>query len=430
LSPKKFKFRLTFLAKFTLITFALAVVTASALAFTLVRAHRQAVEQDESINAAGEIVATLSPSLEKLAGSLPDDPGVQLALQNGVATGLRHQFVSGIRIYAPNGTAIYPASSVPDPEGVAAALHSEDVSFRTGRTVDGLPVRIEYAPFASHGRIVAVLAIELSLDQMRSQADAEQRIVVLATGGAIAIIFVALVAQAAGASRELERRRRTAENTFSQTLGLLADSLELRDPYTAGHSRRVSEYSRELARALHLKPREIEVIAHAALLHDIGKIGIPDSVLLKPTGFNEHDRAVISRHPILGAQILSNITSMEDVVPCVLHHHERIDGNGYPGKLVAESIPIGARVIAVADTFDAMTTDRPYRRALSVEIALTEMQRITGTQLDLTLVARFIDIVRSGRIVPPPPATDESDLVFGPQAGLRGLPNLRDVKRA
>ncbi len=420
-------FRLTFLAKFTLVTFALAVVTASALAFTLVRAHRQALEQDESINAAGEIVARLSPALEALAVAPANDPAVRQRLQAGVEAGLRHQFVSGVRVYAPDGKPLFPETAAPDPEGVAAALQSEDFSFRAGRTSDGLPVRIEYAPYASHGRIVAVIAIELSLDQMHSQAAGEERIVILATGGAIAIIFVALVAQAAGASRELERRRRAAENTFSQTLGLLADSLELRDPYTAGHSRRVMEYSRELARAVHLSPRELEVVSHAALLHDIGKIGIPDGVLLKPTILDERDRAIIGRHPVLGAQILANVTSMEDVVPCVLHHHERIDGNGYPGKLLGDSIPIGARIIAVADTFDAMTTDRPYRRALSIEVTLAEMQRITGSQLDLTLVARFIELVRAGRIVPPPPAAEGNEPVFGPQTALKGLPTLKGV---
>jgi putative nucleotidyltransferase with HDIG domain len=202
---------------------------------------------------------------------------------------------------------------------------------------------------------------------------------------------------------------------------VLAETLELRDPYTAGHSRRVAEYSQELARAISLSTRDIDIIGHAAMLHDLGKIGIPDAVLLSQHKLDSRERAIISRHPVLGAQIIGGIASMEDVVPCVMHHHERIDGTGYPGRLVADAIPLGARVIAVADAFDAMTTDRPYRRALSIDAAVIEMQRTAGTQLDPNLVRVFIEIVRAGKILPPPPAADGAELVFGPKYGLHSV---------
>jgi len=148
-----------------------------------------------------------------------------------------------------------------------------------------------------------------------------------------------------------------------------------------------------LALDLRLPPVECDTIEHAALLHDLGKIGIPDAVLLKPAALTESERLVIGSHPTIGADIIRTCGTMDDVVPCVLHHHERIDGRGYPDKLRAEAIPRGARVIAVCDSFDAMTTDRPYRRALPVPTALAELHRVAGTQLDRTYVRAFEGVV-------------------------------------
>ncbi|HXP94574.1 MAG TPA: HD-GYP domain-containing protein [Candidatus Binatia bacterium] len=411
--------RLTFLAKFTLATFVVAVVATVALAYTLATAHIRAVERDEMITATGQIVAALTPALTELSEVRANDPRWLEMLRNGVGAGQRNQFAAAIRVYAPDGRAIFPKGAPAQPVDVAATIARQDIWSRD-MVSSGIQTRTEYAPFAQDGRIAAVIAIDFPIDQMAAQAAGEQKTVIFATVATVALIFLTLVAMAAGASRELELRRRQAEGTFAQTLGVLAETLELRDPYTAGHSRRVSEYSRELARALRLSPREIDVITNAALLHDIGKIGIPDRVLLKDGALDERDRAIVGKHPVMGAQIIGSISSMEDVAPCVMHHHERVDGTGYPGCLIAEAIPLGARIIAVADTFDAMTTDRPYRRALSMEVALTEMQRIAGTQLDVSIVTRFVQIALAGKVVPPPAALDESELRFGPLLGLKG----------
>jgi putative nucleotidyltransferase with HDIG domain len=411
--------RLTFLAKFTLATFVVAVVATIVLAYTLSQAHIRAIERDEVNTATGQVVATLTPALMDLSASRLRDPRWIESLRDAVGAGERNQFAAAIRVYAPDGEAIFPAGAPAQAADVVATIERQDIWSRT-TTSNGTETRIEYAPFAKDGHIAAVIAIDFPIEQMAAQAAGEQHLVIFATIATVALIFLTLVAMAAGASRELELRRRQAEGTFAQTLGVLAETLELRDPYTAGHSRRVSDYSRELARALRLSPREIDVIANAALLHDIGKIGVPDHVLLKNGPLDERDRTIIGKHPVMGAQILGSISSMEDVAPCVMHHHERVDGTGYPGHLIADAIPLGARIIAVADTFDAMTTDRPYRRALTVEVALTEMQRIAGTQLDMAIVARFVQIARAGKIVPPPAAADESELRFGPLLGLKG----------
>jgi HD-GYP domain-containing protein (c-di-GMP phosphodiesterase class II) len=184
----------------------------------------------------------------------------------------------------------------------------------------------------------------------------------------------------------------------------------------------VGEYSRKLAIELRLSRRTVDVVESAALLHDLGKIGIPDAVLFKPGKLDAHEREVIERHPVIGGELLGGVSTMEDIAPCVLHHHERIDGRGYPGKLGGSEIPIGARLIAVADTFDAMTTDRPYRRALSSATALNEMRRVSGTQLETEFVEAFARLVDRGDIVPPKPAEmDESlDDRFGPSRSQAG----------
>ncbi len=253
---------------------------------------------------------------------------------------------------------------------------------------------------------------------MTSAVAGERRAVLQGTVVAYALITLSLLVLAAGASRELERRRRQAETAFVQTLEIFAATIDCRDPYTAGHSRRVADYARALAHAVGLPQRECEIIEHSSLLHDLGKIGVPDSVLLKPAALDANERLLIECHPSLGAHILKSVSGMEDIVPCVLHHHERIDGKGYPARLNGEAIPVGARIIAVADTFDAITTSRPYRRAHSAEVAVLELQRVAGTQLDGAFVVAFVKLVQAGTIAPRVVtlAEHESEYRFGPRA--------------
>jgi HD-GYP domain-containing protein (c-di-GMP phosphodiesterase class II) len=226
-----------------------------------------------------------------------------------------------------------------------------------------------------------------------------------------------LLTLAFGAQRELNRRARLANNTFMQTLEGLASIVDKRDPYTAGHSRRVAGYSRKLAERMGLRSSEVTTIEQAALLHDLGKVGIPDAVLLKPAKLTEHERDIIRFHPDIAGEILRGVEAMRDIVPCIVHHHERVDGKGYPRRLGGNAIPLGARIICVADAYDAMTTDRPYRRALSVEIAKTRLQEGAGTQFDASCVAEFIELINEGQVVPPTPVTDLDLLArsFGPQ---------------
>jgi diguanylate cyclase (GGDEF)-like protein len=176
----------------------------------------------------------------------------------------------------------------------------------------------------------------------------------------------------------------------------LVSVVEARDPYIYGHSRRVNTYAVALAEAIGLSPDEVSKVSTAALLHDIGKIGIPDKVLNKKGGLNEEDWRAVKTHPRLGANIISNIPNLVPCVSIVLNHHERWDGGGYPEGLKGEEIPIEARILAIADSFEAMTSARPYRPALSHEEVVEELRQGAGTQFDPKLVEVFIGIIEAG----------------------------------
>ena len=184
------------------------------------------------------------------------------------------------------------------------------------------------------------------------------------------------------------------EKTHIEMVMAFSEALDAKDQYTAGHSRRVMEYSVGIAQHMKLPENEIERVKKAALLHDIGKIGIPDIVLHKAAKLTEEEFAVIKSHTEIGATILKSIKSFKDFVPSVYHHHERYDGKGYPHGIKGEKIPLHARIIAVADTFDAMTSNRPYRKAFPLETALSEMERNKGVQLDPNIAAVFLKIFK------------------------------------
>jgi HD-GYP domain-containing protein (c-di-GMP phosphodiesterase class II) len=180
-----------------------------------------------------------------------------------------------------------------------------------------------------------------------------------------------------------------------QSLLGLANALEAKDPYTRGHSERVGRLSRRLAVTLDLDGHTVETIAHAGLLHDLGKIGVPEHVLRKPGALDADEWELMKRHPIVGAGIVAPLEFFGGGAMVIRHHHERVDGSGYPDGLRGSDIPLGARVVAVADVFDALTSDRPYRKALSTKAALDQLTREAGQTLDEDAVAAFLGMVRS-----------------------------------
>jgi diguanylate cyclase (GGDEF)-like protein len=178
----------------------------------------------------------------------------------------------------------------------------------------------------------------------------------------------------------------------------LAATVDAKDHYTYGHSRKVSDYSVAVAEALNLSQDRIATIRAAGLLHDIGKVGIPDSILNKKGALNEEEWEAVRVHPELGVEILRHITDLVNCLPSILHHHEHYNGKGYPSGLKEGSIPIEARILAVADAYDAMTSSRPYREQLSSQQAINELKRCAGTQFDPELVDTFCKIIESTQL--------------------------------
>lgn len=202
-------------------------------------------------------------------------------------------------------------------------------------------------------------------------------------------IFAALASQAAIAI-ENARLYENLKDAFITSVHTLAETIEKRDPYTGGHTRRVRDYSLAIGRMICLSDSDIHRLELAAVLHDIGKIGVRDNVLLKNGRLTDEEFEEIKKHTNYGEEILNHIKHFKDIIPGVKHHHERYDGRGYPDGVKGEDIDITARIIAIADTFDAMTTDRPYRKGLSLEVAFEELKRCSGTQFDPELVNAFL----------------------------------------
>ena len=173
----------------------------------------------------------------------------------------------------------------------------------------------------------------------------------------------------------------------------LAGAIDAKDPYTKGHSTSVSRYAEALARAVNLPEAEVERIKIGALLHDVGKIGIPESVLKKPGKLDDEEWEIMKQHPVIGAEkVLAPNEALRDLIPMVKYHHERIDGKGYPEHLKGEEIPLAARIVAVADTYHALISDRPYRKGLSIDTACKILKEGAGTQWDADLIRHFIGI--------------------------------------
>jgi putative nucleotidyltransferase with HDIG domain len=193
-------------------------------------------------------------------------------------------------------------------------------------------------------------------------------------------------------TRQLQGALRQIESSYESTLEALGAAIDLRDSPTAGHSRRVFLYSIEIAKALNLTEHQLTVIGFGALLHDIGKLAIPDSILLKPGPLTAEEKTVMQKHVQLGYGMIKGIEFLVEPAKIILTHHERCDGSGYPQGLKSADIPIGAKIFAVADTVDAMTSDRPYRAALPFLAAREQIKRGSGKEYDSRVAEVFLQI--------------------------------------
>ena len=212
--------------------------------------------------------------------------------------------------------------------------------------------------------------------------------------------LLASLTNSVGTAMEHARLFEELENTYISTVKALMSIVEAKDAYTKGHTERVADYSVALARKMRLDREKLRHLRYAAVLHDIGKLVIYERVLNKTGSLDEDEWELLKSHPVIGASIIENMEFLAGAVPLVRHHHEHFDGGGYPNGLAGEKIPLGARIIAVADAYDAMTTDRPYRAALSKKVAINTMKEKAGTQFDERVVENFVELVEMGRLYP------------------------------
>jgi putative nucleotidyltransferase with HDIG domain len=339
--------------------------------------------------------------------------------------------IRGVNVYSRNGRLVF---STTRPERVGRRRSSPDLKAvvetdePSAALVDPVGkarevVRVWVPLHSSRGR--AVGAAELTLDGtvVRATIVEAKWTIWYAVGIVFGLLWLALVVLVSGASarmraqnEDLEARShdlvefsRELEATLLETIATLNAAVEARDPYTAGHSQRVRRVSLAIGRELRLAAKQMGALGTAALFHDIGKIGMPDSILTKPERLDRAEQQVMREHAARGAEIVARISSLKDSVPGIRHHHERWDGLGYPDGLSGKDIPVEAAIIAIADAWDAMTTDRPYAVSLGMDEAMLQIHAGRGKQFNPAVVDAFAAISRRrpAEILPPdsPPAS-------------------------
>ncbi|MDE2483554.1 MAG: HD-GYP domain-containing protein [bacterium] len=411
--------RLDFLARFAAVLLVVVVAISAGLSYAFARVHLASVKSDLIATAIGQASATLQPALDRYARSGSFTETDRERIDASVRNVENFQaIVRDVRIYRPDGAPLDPILAPDATSYVKSAIAQQNFVESPERSQNGDQIVTVYVPLASPmgSGYLAVAAIDVSIGQLNAQTRGETQFVVIATLVACIVIFLSLLTLAVAAQRELDRRRDAAEKTFLQTMEGIASIVDQRDPYTAGHSMRVAEYSVAIARQMGLRKHDVETVRCSALLHDLGKIGIPDAVLLKPGPLDTQEREIINEHPVIAREILGPVEAMAEITPCVLHHHERWDGKGYPDGLAGERIPLLSRVIAVADTFDAMTTDRPYRTRLSLDEARGRLLSGIDVQWDRRCVEAMVALIDGGEIE----LSEQREVVFGRRLSLRG----------
>lgn len=280
-------------------------------------------------------------------------------------------------------------------EVVRSSNAAEDEQFESGASIVMANIKsVISAPLEFGGEVYGVLYLDSQRFRAAfTQDDAE---------------LVGAFARQAAAAIHRHKLIEDLENLFKSTVRTLAAAIEVKDPYTCGHSERVTQYSLDMADAMGMEPNRREELELAALLHDVGKIGIPENVLNKNGPLDDTEFMLVKNHPAMGYGIVRNIKNIGNIALGVKHHHEKYDGTGYPDKLKGTDIPLIARIIAVGDTFDAMTSDRPYRKAMPTEKALAEIEKCAATQFDPELSEIFVKMYNEKYIASGHKATVEA----------------------
>lgn len=197
-------------------------------------------------------------------------------------------------------------------------------------------------------------------------------------------------------TRSFELRRKHDEAIITQSITTFVNFIDAKDPYTKGHSSRVALYAKEIARRMHMPPAEQRQLYYIALMHDVGKIGIPDAILNKKGALTPDERHIIESHTTIGGDMLKSFTSIDGIIEGALYHHERYDGKGYPRGMSGQDIPLYSRIICICDSYDAMSSNRCYRKHLDKETILSELHNNSGSQFDPNIVRYMIDMIEDG----------------------------------
>jgi putative nucleotidyltransferase with HDIG domain len=277
------------------------------------------------------------------------------------------------------------STAVREKRAIISADALVDERFLDSRSVVDQSVRSAMcAPLVNRGKVVGVIYVDSPRESSFSPED-------LALFSALAL--------KAGVAIDNARLYDDLRNLFYNTVETLVRTIQAKDPYTCGHSTRVSRFALLIAEKLGLSTKEKHQVYLASMLHDIGKIGVPDDLLNRPGKLSEEEMEQVRNHVQLGVSMLEMLGEMHPIVPLVRHHHEAWDGSGYPDGLRAEEIPLISRIVAVADMYDAMTSDRPYRKRLSRQEAVDEIRRVAGTKIDPRVADAFLEVL--GELAPP-----------------------------
>ncbi|MDD2715980.1 MAG: GAF domain-containing protein [Candidatus Wallbacteria bacterium] len=292
-----------------------------------------------------------------------------------VATGESGDMVKSIRVPLGRGIAGTVAKSgepllIKDVKTDNRWFNTDSQSNFITKSIMCVPLRLK------HGEIIGVMEI---LNSLKNDTFLEEDVE----------LFQAFANQAAVAIDSARLYKELEENYLS-TIRALANTIDAKDAYTRGHSHRVTEYSVSVGKAMGFNSKELKELRFGALLHDIGKIGIPEEIIGKRAKLTDMEFKIIQNHPNIGSSIVDPIVFLQDKIPSIRYHHERYDGKGYPEGLKGDTIPLFARIIAVADTFDAMTSNRPYREGLPLAFAVDEIRKNSGSQFDPKIVTAFL----------------------------------------
>ncbi|MFQ6001830.1 MAG: HD-GYP domain-containing protein [Anaerolineae bacterium] len=413
--------KLTLLSKFSLLSFLFMAATGLILGWALTKQLERTTLNQAAREAGAQVDRLISPLLEGLELEYPLDSDSYAEIDRVVREAVLSESIVRVKIWNTRGVVVYSNAtdlvgrSFPVEEDLERALDGEFAMKISDLTAEehveerGKFARLMeiYVPILSpdSGRVIGVYEVYHTPDHLKEHIDDSRRVLWSGLVMGFGALYVGLFGIVRSASQtlvkqniELERLTESLghslkdlERSYLGTVEALRTAVEVKDKYTAGHSQRVAEYAVQLGRLAGLSEEELKSLEEAALFHDIGKIGIPEEILNKPGRLTDDEYQMVKAHPQRGEEILKPVPFMEDRIPLVRHHHERYDGSGYPDGLRGEEIPLGARILLVADTFDALTSSRAYRPAYSQKEAISILLQSKGTQLDPRLVDLFVD---------------------------------------